>query len=110
MRAREKLSAGGPPEAQMCGWLKDRFGLSCQVVLRMMGRRESRKPAAFPSLHFWGIRTLPARLRWRQPSLPRQDAAASLSRKIFRSRAMWPMGIFPAPNVLPGHLSRLRGH
>ncbi|MNM83385.1 3-demethylubiquinone-9 3-methyltransferase [compost metagenome] len=28
----DKLSAGGPPEAQQCGWLKDRFGLSWQVV------------------------------------------------------------------------------
>lgn len=28
----EKLSAGGDPAAQQCGWLKDRFGLSWQVV------------------------------------------------------------------------------
>jgi predicted 3-demethylubiquinone-9 3-methyltransferase (glyoxalase superfamily) len=28
----EKLSAGGDPQAQQCGWLKDRFGLSWQVV------------------------------------------------------------------------------
>ena len=28
----EKLSAGGDPEAQQCGWLKDKFGLSWQVV------------------------------------------------------------------------------
>ena len=28
----EKLSAGGDPKAQQCGWLKDRFGLSWQVV------------------------------------------------------------------------------
>lgn len=27
-----KLSEGGDPNAQMCGWLKDRFGVSWQVV------------------------------------------------------------------------------
>ena len=27
-----KLSQGGDPKAQQCGWLKDRFGLSWQVV------------------------------------------------------------------------------
>lgn len=28
----EKLGAGGDPRAQQCGWLKDRYGLSWQVV------------------------------------------------------------------------------
>ena len=28
----DKLSKGGDPKAQQCGWLKDRFGLSWQVV------------------------------------------------------------------------------
>lgn len=28
----EKLSDGGDPKAQMCGWLKDKFGVSWQVV------------------------------------------------------------------------------
>jgi len=32
----EKLSAGGDPKAQQCGWLKDKFGLSWQVVPTMM--------------------------------------------------------------------------
>ncbi|HEU4748391.1 MAG TPA: VOC family protein [Gemmatimonadaceae bacterium] len=33
----EKLKAGGDPKAQQCGWLKDRFGLSWQVVPDFMG-------------------------------------------------------------------------
>lgn len=28
----EKLSAGGDEQAQRCGWLKDRYGLSWQIV------------------------------------------------------------------------------
>lgn len=28
----EKLSDGGDPKAQMCGWLKDKYGLSWQIV------------------------------------------------------------------------------
>ena len=28
----ENLSEGGDPAAQVCGWLKDRFGLSWQIV------------------------------------------------------------------------------
>jgi predicted 3-demethylubiquinone-9 3-methyltransferase (glyoxalase superfamily) len=28
----EKLSAGGDEKAQQCGWLKDRYGLSWQVI------------------------------------------------------------------------------
>jgi predicted 3-demethylubiquinone-9 3-methyltransferase (glyoxalase superfamily) len=32
----EKLGAGGDPKAQVCGWLKDRYGLSWQVVPRNM--------------------------------------------------------------------------
>jgi predicted 3-demethylubiquinone-9 3-methyltransferase (glyoxalase superfamily) len=32
----EKLGAGGDPKAQVCGWLKDKFGLSWQVAPSMM--------------------------------------------------------------------------
>ena len=28
----EKLSGGGDPKAQQCGWLKDKYGLSWQIV------------------------------------------------------------------------------
>jgi predicted 3-demethylubiquinone-9 3-methyltransferase (glyoxalase superfamily) len=28
----ERLTAGGDPDAQQCGWLKDRYGVSWQVV------------------------------------------------------------------------------
>lgn len=33
----EKLTAGGDPKAQQCGWLKDEFGVSWQVVPVIMG-------------------------------------------------------------------------
>lgn len=43
----EKLGAGGDPAAQQCGWLKDRFGLSWQIVPtimeKLMGDPESEK-------------------------------------------------------------------
>jgi len=32
----ERLTAGGDPAAQQCGWLKDRYGLSWQVVPERM--------------------------------------------------------------------------
>lgn len=34
----ERLGEGGDPAAQQCGWLKDRFGLSWQVVPAAMER------------------------------------------------------------------------
>jgi predicted 3-demethylubiquinone-9 3-methyltransferase (glyoxalase superfamily) len=42
----EKLGAGGDPKAQQCGWLKDRFGLSWQVVPE--GMEEMFKDAQSP--------------------------------------------------------------
>ena len=32
----EKLSEGGDPNAQQCGWLKDKFGLCWQIVPRAL--------------------------------------------------------------------------
>jgi predicted 3-demethylubiquinone-9 3-methyltransferase (glyoxalase superfamily) len=32
----DKLSQGGDPSAQQCGWLKDKYGLSWQVVPKML--------------------------------------------------------------------------
>lgn len=33
----ERLGAGGDPTAQQCGWLKDRFGVSWQVIPANLG-------------------------------------------------------------------------
>lgn len=35
----EKLGAGGDPKAQQCGWLKDQFGVSWQIVPGGMAER-----------------------------------------------------------------------
>jgi predicted 3-demethylubiquinone-9 3-methyltransferase (glyoxalase superfamily) len=34
----EKLSEGGDEKAQQCGWLKDKFGLSWQIVPTALGK------------------------------------------------------------------------
>jgi len=34
----EKLSEGGDPKAQVCGWLKDKFGLSWQIVPTLLSK------------------------------------------------------------------------
>lgn len=33
----ERLSEGGDPKAQQCGWLKDKYGLSWQIVPSQLG-------------------------------------------------------------------------
>ncbi|SNB45347.1 VOC family protein [Geobacter sp. DSM 9736] len=33
----ERLSEGGDPKSQQCGWLKDRYGVSWQVVPTVLG-------------------------------------------------------------------------
>jgi predicted 3-demethylubiquinone-9 3-methyltransferase (glyoxalase superfamily) len=43
----DKLTAGGDPKAQVCGWLKDKYGLSWQVVpkgaLELLSEPKSKK-------------------------------------------------------------------
>jgi predicted 3-demethylubiquinone-9 3-methyltransferase (glyoxalase superfamily) len=40
-----KLSEGGDKKAQQCGWLKDKFGLSWQVVPKQLGQMLGDKDA-----------------------------------------------------------------
>jgi predicted 3-demethylubiquinone-9 3-methyltransferase (glyoxalase superfamily) len=37
----QKLSEGGDPNSQQCGWLKDRYGLSWQIVPTFLGEMAS---------------------------------------------------------------------
>jgi predicted 3-demethylubiquinone-9 3-methyltransferase (glyoxalase superfamily) len=59
-----KLSAGGPIEAQQCGWLKDKFGVSWQIVPAKMAEwvkdpeRFDRVMAALLPMKKLDIRTL----------------------------------------------------
>ena len=41
----EKLSEGGDEKAQQCGWLKDRYGLSWQIVPASLGKMLADKDA-----------------------------------------------------------------
>jgi predicted 3-demethylubiquinone-9 3-methyltransferase (glyoxalase superfamily) len=42
----EKLSAGGDPKGQQCGWLKDKYGLAWQITpRRLLELMQSREPA-----------------------------------------------------------------
>ena len=38
----DKLKTGGDPNAQQCGWLKDRYGVSWQVAPRLLGEMISK--------------------------------------------------------------------
>jgi predicted 3-demethylubiquinone-9 3-methyltransferase (glyoxalase superfamily) len=48
----ERLGAGGDPDAQQCGWLKDRFGLSWQIVPRAWSEMLTSPDAAARSRYF----------------------------------------------------------
>ena len=41
----EKLSEGGDKKAQQCGWLKDKYGVSWQIVPTVLGRMLQDKDA-----------------------------------------------------------------
>lgn len=43
----DKLSAGGDPQAQQCGWLKDKFGVSWQIVPTVLRRLLASDAARF---------------------------------------------------------------
>lgn len=59
----ERLSAGGPAEAQQCGWLKDLYGLSWQIVPSVLGELVGDPDAAR------GQRTMQALLRMKKLDL-----------------------------------------
>jgi len=50
----EKLGAGGDPSARQCGWLKDKYGLSWQVVplamIRMLEKKGPGMERAFAAM------------------------------------------------------------
>lgn len=60
------LSSGGPVEAQQCGWLKDRYGLSWQIV-----------PSALPELIRKSPRVMEAVLQMKKIDLAALQKAAA---------------------------------
>ena len=65
----ERLSAGGDPKAQQCGWLKDRYGLSWQVV--PAGMEEMLADAESPGAR----RAMNAMLAMKKPDLAAMQRA-----------------------------------
>ena len=66
----DALSAGGDPSAQQCGWLKDRYGLSWQVVPRRMIELMSGQDSAMTA------RVMTAMLAMKKLDLAALEAAA----------------------------------
>jgi predicted 3-demethylubiquinone-9 3-methyltransferase (glyoxalase superfamily) len=67
----EKLSAGGDPKAQQCGWLKDRFGLSWQIVPTVMAELMAHSDPAV------GERTMAAMLQMKKLDVAALQRAAA---------------------------------
>jgi hypothetical protein len=65
----ERLGEGGDPAAQACGWLKDRFGLSWQVVPSMMAEMLTDRDSAKRERMFETL------LRMKKPDLRALQAA-----------------------------------
>ena len=51
----DKLSAGG--EKGKCGWLKDKYGLSWQIIPKALGELMMEIKRAFPDLEAWVLAT-----------------------------------------------------
>ena len=63
----ERLTVGGDPKAQQCGWLKDRYAVSWQVVpraiaemMKQSGERADRVMTALLQMKKLDIATLKA--------------------------------------------------
>jgi predicted 3-demethylubiquinone-9 3-methyltransferase (glyoxalase superfamily) len=60
----DKLTPGGDPKAQVCGWLKDKYGLSWQVVPRKMldwwTHMDEKSERAFAAMMKMGKLDIPA--------------------------------------------------
>jgi predicted 3-demethylubiquinone-9 3-methyltransferase (glyoxalase superfamily) len=67
----EKLSQGGDPQAQQCGWLKDKYGLSWQVAPKMLSElfTDHQSPRA--------ERAMEAMLRMKKLDIAELERAAS---------------------------------
>lgn len=66
----EKLGDGGEPEAQQCGWLKDKFGLSWQIVPTIISDLYTKGDAAQAS------RVMTAMLKMKKLNISELEKAA----------------------------------
>jgi predicted 3-demethylubiquinone-9 3-methyltransferase (glyoxalase superfamily) len=76
----DKLGAGGDPNAQQCGWLKDKFGLSWQVIPAAMGQLMSDSDPARAS------RTMEALLKMKKLDIAALERAAEGREKVGAGR------------------------